>query len=103
MQFFGERSLRITLLVNPTTLPEPAEPRPNCVRGPMQNLADDGYVFIPRKVQKDPVVVFRPWILRSFLVTLAALLDEPEMPSALPAYVRHPVWMTPQRFTHRLL
>jgi len=69
----------------------------------MQNLADDGYVFIPRKVQKDPVVVFRPWILRSFLVTLEALLDEPEMPSALPDYVRPPVWMASQKFTYRFL
>src|SRR5258708_21069985 len=99
MQFFGECSLRIPLLVNPTTFPEPAEPRPNCVRGPMQNLADDSYFFIAHEVQQDTVVVFGPWVLRAFLATLETLLDEPEMPSALPDYVRLPIRMAPQQFT----
>jgi len=69
----------------------------------MQDLADDSYFFIARKVQQDPVVVLGPWMLRPFLVPLKALLDEPEMASALPGYVRPPVWMASQKFTYRFL
>jgi hypothetical protein len=50
----------------------------------MQDLADDAYFFIAREVQKDPVIVFGPWVLRAFLATLDALLDEPEVAGALP-------------------
>jgi hypothetical protein len=69
----------------------------------MQDLANDSYFFIAREVQQDPVIVFGPWMLPPFLVTLQAFLDEPEMTSALPDYVRPPVWMPSQKFTHRFL
>jgi len=38
--------------------------------------------------------------LRAFLVRFS-FLDEPEMASALPDYVRPPVWMASQKFTYR--
>jgi len=62
----------------------------------MQDLADDSYFFIAREVQQDPVIMFGPWVLRAFLAMLEALLDEPEMASALPDHVRPPVWMASQ-------
>jgi hypothetical protein len=100
MQLFSESAPRIAFLVNPAALPEHGKPIPHGTLCPMQDFRNTPRMLVPRKVQQNPVVIFRPWMSAAVSSAFGDSSRQAKFRGASPHDVWPPVRVTLQEFAY---